>query len=229
MSPRRSPLRAVRRGRAPVILAVALVSSVAASGCTLSPEASPKPSPTVAPSDADLDLSGVPVQRAGFCHLVDSEDVTQALDGPVGDTAHYGNGDEFEVRPGQVDVSHEFGCVFEGPAGKVARAWVFARPVAVSEARTLVRRARRGGDCAFPESVRFGAPALTSVCEVAGPPPEEAPTVRARLEGLFDDSWVGCEVSEPLVRGEAAGARADIVQRADQWCTEVVTAIGAQG
>jgi hypothetical protein len=229
MSPRRSPVRAVRRGRKPVLLAAVLASSIAAGACTLSPEASQEPSPKVAPSDADLDLSGVPVQRAGFCDLLDGDDVAQALEGPVRDTAHYGNGDEVEVRPGLVDVSHEFGCVFEGPAGKVARAWVFARPVTAPEARTLVRRARRGGDCAFPESVRFGAPTLTSVCKVAGPPPEEAPTVRARLEGLFGDSWVGCEISEPLVRSEGTSGRADVVQRADQWCTEVVTTIGAQG
>jgi hypothetical protein len=229
MSPRRSSAQAVRRGRAPVVIASALASAIVASGCTLSPEASQEPPPSVAPSDAGLDLSGVPVQRAGFCDLVDGDDVTQALDGSVRDTAHYGNGDEVEVRPGQVDVSHEFGCVFEGPGGKVARAWVFARPVTVAEARTLVRRARRDGDCAFPESVRFGAPTLTSVCEVAGPPPEEAPMVRARLEGLFGDSWVGCEVSDPLVRGESTRSRADVVQRATQWCTVVVTAMGAQG
>jgi hypothetical protein len=227
MSARRSPVRAVRRGQAPKLLAAVLASAFVASGCTLTPEASQGPSPSVAPSDAGLDLSGVPVQRADFCDLVDRDDVAQALEGAVRDTAHYGNGDEVEVRPGHVDVSHEFGCVFEGPGGKVARAWVFARPVAVAEARTLVRRARRGDDCAFPESVRFGSPSLTSVCEVAGPPPEEAPVVRARLEGLFGDSWAGCEISEPLVRG--SGARADVVQRADQWCTGVVTAIGAQG
>jgi hypothetical protein len=229
MSPRRSLPRSARRGRAPAALAAALAAAVVASGCSLSPEASEESSPSVAPSDADLDLSGVPVQRALFCDLVADEDVRQALEGSVRNTAHYGNGDEVEVRPGQVDVSHEFGCVFEGPGGKVARAWVFARPVTVGEARALVRRARRGDDCAFPESVRFGAPTLTSVCEVAGPPPEEAPMVRARLEGLFGDSWVGCEITEPLVREEGAGARADVVQRADQWCTEVVTAVGAQG
>jgi hypothetical protein len=229
MSPRRSPARAVRRGRAPALVAIVLASAVVASGCTLSPEASQDPSPSVEPSDADLDLSGVPVQRVGFCDLVAGDDVRQALEGAVRDTRHYGNGDDVEVRPGVVDVSHEFGCTFEGSAGKVARAWVFARPVTVAEARTLVRQARRGDDCAFPESVRFGAPSLTSVCEVAGPPPEEVPMVRARLEGLFTDSWVGCEITEPLGRGEDTGARADVVQRADQWCTAVVTSLGTQG
>jgi hypothetical protein len=52
---------------------------------------------------------------------------------------------------------------------------------------------------------------------------------RARLEGLFTDTWVGCEVTEPLEGpGGAARSRADVVQRADQWCTEVVTTVGSQ-
>jgi hypothetical protein len=97
-----------------------------------------------------------------------------------------------------------------------------------SEARTLVRRARRGRDCAFPESIRFGTPGLTSVCEVAARA-ADGPLVRARLEGLFTSTWMGCEVAEPLERpsGSSTAPRVDVVQRAEQWCTEVVTAIAA--
>ena len=184
----------------------------------------------MAPSDAHLDLSGLPVPRVEFCDVLDEDDVAQALDGPVSGTDHYGNGDEVEVRPGYVDVSHEYGCVFRASDGTSAKVWVVARPVTRGEARTVVRRARRGRDCAFPESIGFGSPGLTSVCEVPGAEPDVGPLVRARLEGLFDDSWVGCEVSEPVeVAGARTGPRADVVQRADQWCTEVVTTVAGSG
>ncbi len=170
--------------------------------------------------------------------MLDENGVTEALDGPVTGTDHYGNGDEVEVRPGYKDVSHEYGCVFEGSDGTAARTWVFARPVARSEARTLVRRARRGRDCAFPDPVGFGSPGLTSVCEIASGATgstQRTTTVRTRLEGLFTDTWLGCEVSEPL-GGSSEGStgdgssseRADVVQRAVSWCTEVVTTVSAQ-
>jgi len=188
---------------------------------------SPSPSRTVSSAEADLDLSRLPVPRRAFCDILPRKDVTAALDAPVVKTAHYDNGEEFEVRPGYRDVSHEYGCVFEGDDGAVARAWVFARPVRTHEARMLVRRERRGRDCAFPDTVRFGRPHLASVCEVPGADgPDRA--VRARLEGLFGDSWLACEVSEPLERSSATrGPRADVMRRAADWCTGVVTAVGA--
>jgi hypothetical protein len=216
-----------RRGRAALVAATTLL----ATGCTLTGDETPESdaSPSPATSDASLDLSGLPIPRAEFCALLDQDGVAEALEGPVLDTAHYGNGDEVEIRPGYVDISHEYGCTFEGAPGREARTWVFARPVPRSEARLLVRRARQADDCAFPKPLVFGSPGVISVCEIAGPPPEEAPTARTRLEGLFGDSWVGCEVSEPLRRTAGGGPKADVVQRAVQWCTEVVTAAGSQG
>lgn len=196
------------------------------SACTFSGEPEePADASSVAPSEAELDLSGLPVPRSAFCDVLAEDDVTQALEGPVSGTAHYDNGDEIEVRPGYVDVSHEYGCTFEAADGTVAKAWLFARPVNRNEARSLVRRARRGRNCALPETIGFGRPGLTSVCEVAGAAGQADRSVRARLEGLFGDSWVGCEISEPLDAGTGSGRRADVVQRADQWCTEVVTAM----
>jgi hypothetical protein len=202
-----------------------------AGACTSSPEPSePSGSSSVGPSDVHLDLSGLPVPRVPFCDVLAADDVAQALDGPVAGTDHYGNGDEVEVSPGYVDVSHEYGCVYEAADGTTAKVWVFARPVTRGEAQSLVRRARRGRDCAFPESIGFGSPGLTSVCEVPGADPDGGPLVRARLEGLFGDTWVACEVAEPLeAAGTGTGARADVVQRADQWCTEVVTTVSGQG
>lgn len=221
---------------AAVLVAAGLLLSACTSGSG-SPGAaggSPPPSASTGPSDAHLDLSGLTVPRADICDVIGSDDVEQALAGSLADTAHYGNGEELEVTPGRVDIAHEHGCVYVGEDGTVARTWIFARPVPPEEAQGLVRRARRGRDCAFPESVRFGTPSLTSVCEVTGIPTgpgdgTDADTagVRARLEGLFHDTWMGCEVAEPVAVLETHDGRADVVQRAEQWCTDVVTAVSA--
>jgi hypothetical protein len=64
------------------------------------------------------------------------------------------------------------------------------------------------------------------VCEVSGAGDVGAVTVRARLAGLFGDTWVGCQVAQPSDRPQ--GDRAAVAQRAQQWCTEVVTAMSAR-
>lgn len=213
------------------LLAGLATTTVLVAGCTAeAPEVDQTPGvgPSGAAGSAHLDLSGLPVPRTDVCNLLPEDDLEQALGGPVATTGHYGNGEQVEVAPGRTDISHEYGCVFEAADGTTARTWIFARPVMPTEARTLVRRAHRGRDCAFPESLRFGTPSLTSVCEVtsSGDPPT---LVRARLEGLFGDTWMGCEVSEEPGTGGSSSAppRADVVQRAEQWCTEVVSAIAA--
>jgi hypothetical protein len=192
-------------------------------------ERSTPPSPSAA--EAVLDLSAMPVDRDDPCPVLLEDDVVEALGAEVARTAHYANGEEAEVAPGVVDVSHEYGCVFEAADGTAARLWVFARPVPQDEARTLVRRTR-GRDCAFPEPLVFGDPGVISVCEVPSPGRGEPSTYRARFEGLFTDSWVGCEVSEPAVSAEPTGSpspptRQDVLQRAEQWCTAAVTSAAA--
>jgi hypothetical protein len=217
-------------------LPLALASLV---GCTGGSDQEEAATPTPDPRSAHLDLSGLPVPRAPFCEVLPAQGVTDALQGEVAQTGHYDNGDEVEVRPGYTDIVHEYGCVYESADGHVARAWVFGRPVDRSEARSQVRRARRGRDCVLPDSIAFGTPSLVSVCEVPASRTDDANgevLLRARLEGLFGDSYVGCEVAEPLA-GDAAGEggtggatrqeRRAVVQRAEQWCTEVVTAVGA--
>ena len=230
------PHRAARTSRAGNALLRSLAGLVATSallaGCTSAPQEEPDQTtvvaPSAAPGAAHLDLSGLPIPRADVCALLAEDSQEQALGAPVAQTGHYGNGEEVEIAPGRVDISHEYGCVFEAGDETTARTWIYARPVLRPEARTLVRRARHGRDCAFPESIRFGTPGLTSVCEVASPA-ADWPLVRARLEGLFGSTWMGCEVAEPLARpsGSSSTPRADVVQRAEQWCTEVVTAIAA--
>lgn len=212
------------------------VAAALVAGCTSASQnadRTPGVRPSGAPGSAHLDLSDLPIPRADVCSVLAEDDLEQALGSPAATTGHYGNGDELEVAPGRTDISHEYGCVFAAGDGTTARTWIFARPVMLPEARALVRRAHRGRDCAFPESIRFGTPSLMSVCEVAGTA-GEAPLVRARLEGLFAGTWMGCEVSEPLSApssgldaSRSAPPRADVVQRAEQWCTEVVTTIAA--
>lgn len=179
-----------------------------------------------------LDLSAMPVDRADPCPVLLEDDVVDALGAEVARTGHYGNGEEAEVAPGVVDVSHEYGCVFEAADGTAARLWVFARPVPRDEARTLVRRTRSRDDCAFPEPLVFGDPAVVSVCEVPSPGPGEPSTFRARFEGLFADTWVGCEVTEPATTSESPGStspptRQDVLQRAEEWCTAALTSAAA--
>lgn len=216
MSPRSGRTARVRR---PVLtkLAALLAPALLSTGCTSSPLGEPQPEPTrpAAPADAKLDLSRLPIPRGDICGLLAEDDVKKALHGPVSSTHHYGNGDEVEVGPGLRDVSHEFGCVFAGGQGTTARVWVFARPVARPEADSLVRRERHERDCTFPKPVGFGSPSLTSLCE-------RSSTVRARLEGLFGDTWVGCELSGP------SETRRALARRAVAWCTDVVTTVGAQ-
>lgn len=210
--------------RAPALGALLLLALAA--GCTGSAPSS-DPTPGAVSSDATsaarLDLSGVPVPRVPLCDLVADHTVVSALGQEVAGTAHYDSGEEVEVAPGVVDVSHEHGCVYEGADGAVARVWVFARPVGDPEASALVRRARRGRDCSFPDPLDFGTPGLTSLCEVPG---EDATVTRARLEGLFGDTWVGCEITEPAATSRTAGA--DVVQRAVTWCAAVVNAAGSR-
>jgi len=197
--------------------------------------------PTADPGSGELDVSEVPVPRGDLCPVLPEGGVIEALGGDVARTDHYLNGEEVEVRPGYTDIVHEYGCVYVASDRTTARVWVFARPVGPPEAQALVRRARRGRDCAFPDSIAFGAPSLTSVCEVPTAAAETtdatALAVRARLEGLFGDTWVGCEVAEPLGAAQLgagppgeespASPRDDVVQRAEQWCTEVIVAVGA--
>jgi hypothetical protein len=134
-----------------ILWATLLASVLALTGCTSSPdEPAAAPSTPPGPTDAHLDLSGLPVLRAEFCHVLGRDDVAQALGGPVVATGHYGNGEEAELAPGYVDVAHEHACVYEAADGTAATAWVFARPVDKTEARALVRRERGQGELRLP-------------------------------------------------------------------------------
>lgn len=223
----RAASRRNRRRRGVPLLATFVLAAFVAGACIATEDSTetsssrtPAPQTTPAPG-AGVDPDDLAVPRTEFCDVLDQTGVEEALGGDVTDTGHYGNGDEVEIRPGYVDVVHENGCVFVAGNGGTAKAWVFARPVPHSEASTLVRRERRRRGCTFEAAGGFGTPGLRSVCKV--PAKDSGTAVRARLEGLFGDSWVGCEVSAPTAE---APSRKELSRRAERWCVDVVAAIG---
>ncbi len=209
---------------APSAVAVLLASVAVLAGCTgdAEPDGASGPSPTPPPAER-VDLSGLPVARESFCEALHADGVEQVLGGPVLATSHYGNGEEAEITPGYVDVSHEYSCTFTGTPPTAARAWVFARPVQAAEARRLVRAVEAERDCRFPESLQFGTPSVTSACEEEGP----EPVVRTTMRGLFADAWLSCELTVPR-EGTTRQKREELLTRTEQWCVDVVTTIGAR-
>lgn len=194
----------------PVLLIV--LALLAAGGCSSgSPDASPGASPTPL---ARLDTASVRLPRIEFCSLVPEPAVAAALGGPAEDRTSWGNGDEVDLRqpgasggPGSTAVVQELGCAWD--RGEVtARAWLFARPVTPALARSVVRQAGAEPGCETPDGPAFGDPSVLQVCETDG-------GRRVRYAGLFDRSWLTCEVVGPDVADE----------RVEQWCVTLVNSL----
>ncbi|MFP5252820.1 MAG: hypothetical protein ACLGH4_03375 [Actinomycetes bacterium] len=235
----------VRRSRAPLLLALVALLGIAAtvaatalvdpadlvgedpeavpsanSGALERSEASGTPS-AEPPSPAEVDLSNLPIPRSlDDCSALDGDPVRGALGAPVTLRQSYASGDRVEVSPGVTDVVAEDGCVFRSPRAD-ARVWVFSAPVGTAYARTLVRQARRAPGCSpQPDGTGFGDPTLTDVCttRAAG---DEPPTTTVTLRGLFGDAWLSCSL------GVQDESRAEVLDRARRWCTDVATTLGA--
>ena len=172
---------------------------------------------TTAPTPiTKLDASHVQLARASFCDRVSSSGVRAALGGKPESDADWANGDPLPTAAGDGDqdtgdLAHEFGCEWTGPAGAVARAWVFARPVDTAYATTLVGQARRTKGCTAGPAPVLGNPALVQTCTLAGG------VHRVRRAGLFADTWLSCEVQ--------AATEAGLRARTDAWCAAVVNAL----
>ena len=164
---------------------------------------------------ADLDTAVLTVPRAAFCGEVDERQVAAALGGEPADTAGYENGEEVTLSDQVTDVAHEFGCSWTHSEGAVARAWVFAPPVAAGQARRLVRQAGGTPGCESSPTPAFGTPSVGLVCT-------DESGARASYRGLFGDAWLTCELRVP-----AGTDPADLRSRADAWCAGV--AMGASG
>ena len=208
-----------------VVLAVAVTAGVVYVGIRLGrpDRGTPSAAPTASASDsstplASMDLSALPIERGPFCDVLDEGDVESALGGPVSDTGHYQSGDRAVLSTGVTDVSHEFNCTFEASTGARGRVWVFAEPVRPPVARALARDSRSEKGCdPVEQAPAYGTPSVATLCEDTKPP-ESAVT----LQGLFGDAWLSCQLSTPGVSTE------ETVRRAEQWCVEVATTLGAR-
>lgn len=211
--------------RTTVVVAV-LAGAAVLVGCTAEPDRDTEPEPSASTAPVrKVDLSGLPVARASFCDMLDPDELEDALDGPVLDTYHYGNGDEAEITPGYTDVSHEYNCTFRGAPPATARTWVFARPARTDEARRLVRAAESEKRCTVAESLQFGTPTVTTACLEREP----EPGTRVSTHGLFGDAWLSCELTVPRDPSRPPGQQRDeALERTEQWCVDVVTTIGAR-
>jgi hypothetical protein len=183
-----------------------------AAGCSDGdgPSADPSPPPT---SIAQLRSSSMQVVRVAFCDLVPKKAVRAALGAAPVRARSWRNGDR--VRDAGGDIGQEFGCAWSGPRARVARAWVFARPVTPAYARTLVRSAAHHRGCRTGTGSGFGKPSVVQTCVRAGR------TRRIRHAGLFGSTWLSCEIS-------GYGDRAALRKRADAWCVSVANALNAR-
>ncbi|MBD8868775.1 hypothetical protein [Nocardioides donggukensis] len=214
-----APARVRRSAAAAALTALALVGSACSSG-TAEPDAAPSTTPETAATGAGptpisaLDPGGLTVARADFCASV-SPDAVAAAVGEVRRTDHYVNGEPARLTPDLRDVAHEFGCVFRGRGGTVARAWVFAPRITRARARALVGQARSGKGCEARPADTFGSPATGLVCRAEG-------ATSAGFRGLFVDSWFSCSLSR---EGPTDVER--LAERAESWCVAAVRAAAA--
>lgn len=190
-------------------LAVALLGGAGA--CTSD---DPAPAPRVEPVPfRDFDGRSLELSSGPFCDRVDAGAVESAV-GSGATAGHWRSGDTIRVTGKERDVAHENGCQWTGSGGDVARAWTFVPPVTVTQARSLVRDARRAKGCTPVTAHGFGAPATGTVCTTAD-------GREAAYRGLFGDVWLICAVIDG--GGERLG-RTQLLERAGDWCVAAATA-----
>jgi len=208
--------------RIPQVAAVATVITLGATvlaGCGGNDVPAAAPSASATPI-SELQSSQMTVVRVEFCDLVDRAAIRRALAGAATSASSWTNGDPVPGA-GSGDIGHEVGCAWKGPKGRTARAWVFARPVSPSFARSLVAAAADATGCRVVAGPAFGKPTVAQICTLTGSGANGG-TTRVRYAGLFTDTWLTCEVTGPL--GERAQAKA----RAGTWCVSVATTLDAE-
>lgn len=207
------------------LAAIALVATTALAGCTGGDSEGPDdagtsaPPPTTTPTPLPrFDTSVVTVARGDFCDLVPRWAIEQALDGRASSDSTYADGDRAEVVPGTTDVAHEYSCRWKGPNQRIARAWVFAPPVARSQAKVLVEGLGKQQGCrAVDDAPAFGKPTIARICTAGG-------ATTASFAGLFVDAWLSCS----LYQGPKASDRltdGELLDRAGEWCVQVASAV----
>ncbi len=197
-------------------------------GDDAAPAASPSPSAVATPL-AEVDTSTISLVRGSFCADVDPAAVLGAVGADSDDQARartWANGQRARLEPGLSDVSHEYGCSWRTASSQTARAWVFAPPVTLDEARDLVAAApRREGCSLLADAPSFGTPSVAVQCRGVG-------ELTRTFTGLFGDAWLTCQVGAPVPTGgadgpEAAEAAQTLATRASTWCPAVLAAAGS--
>ena len=190
-------------------LAVAIVASTLAVGIGVwvSSPATPPATP-LAHTLATLDTTTMTLERAPFCDRVTGADVAAALGAaPTAETA-WKNGDKVPLGS-TTDVAHEYGCQWS-TADHAAAAWIFAPPVTVAEADTLIDAATKVEGCTpIAGAPAFGSPSVALTC---------GGTVSYR--GLYGDAWLVCTLGGPA-------AVAEVTATAPRWCASVALAAQA--
>ena len=217
-----STTRRPARSAAAALLAAALAGGALA-GC--SSEAAPTASrASAAPTPiGQLNTSAMELARIEFCSLLPSSAVRTALEGRRGEGQRWRSGQEVAVAPGAADatyspgstgtdVVHENGCRWTS-GDYSAAAWLFADPVSEQQARTLIRKAGQEQGCTTSRGPDFGQPSQRQTCTLTDG------SRRARFTGLFDDTWLTCEVQAP-----SSTTAADLRARAAAWCVQVANA-----
>ena len=199
-------------GAGMLTLAVSMFGLLAGllTGCSEERKAAPTPSPTPI---TKLNTVAMQVPRIEFCTLVPEGAISDALDGRPESDAAYGNGDEEELPGIGTDVVHEIGCSWTSTDGSAARAWVFARPIDTTFAKTVIAAAKKTEGCRTVPGPAYGKPAATQLCQFSGG------DQRVRHAGLFGKTWLTCELSA------AGGELTELRTRTDRWCVEVVNAL----
>lgn len=192
------------------VLACLVAALLLTTSCSEDKASAPKASPTPL---ASLDTTGMQIPRIEFCTLVADSAVKAALGAKPDSSASYSNGDDVDIPGVGKEVVHETGCSWSTDAGASARAWVFARPVDAAFARKAIASSRETRGCRVMRGPSYGDPSITQTCRQPGG------SVRVRHAGLFGQTWLSCEVTDPTGQGPAVSARAD------SWCVEVVNAL----
>jgi hypothetical protein len=191
---------------------LAVLAALALAGCSGGTDAPPpEPKPDLGTPLSQFDTRRLAVGRVSFCEAVPAAAVGRAIGGEPTKASSYAPGEKVRLTRDVKDVAHEFGCVFKGTRKQQARAWVFAPPVTVGQAKELVGRPLAQGCGPTPDGAAYGKPSLATVCS-------DGKAEVATYAGLFGDAWLSCSVTAKGL------SRDDLVDRAGRWCVEIVKA-----
>ena len=135
---------------------------------------------------ARLDTTRLAVQRESFCDRVPESAVTALLPENDATRASYSPGDTVTLSDGVKDLTDEYACEWgtaTSPNNESIAAWVFAPPVTVADATSLIAGLPTG--CNSIDAPAYGAPTQALQCTSGS-------DTSYWLRGLFGDAWLTC-------------------------------------